>query len=229
MTIFQDLALPKVIYETSSQYNEHIDILEMGRTRRLRVNNTTQSVNYDSPVVDRMIWGRTVQLIQEEAPQLKNILILGLGGGTIQHLLAKSYPGLEIVSVDIDRVMYEVAVEYFDLEQIPNHKVIIDDACRVIVEPHEYEMDFRDFDALMVDIYIGSDYPDLGTSGNFFAHIKKMVHTDGLIVINRIYTHDHQQDVNAFIENVEMYLRDVQSLIIPGKTNSDNILIYGRV
>lgn len=229
MSIFAGVALPKVLYQTHSEMNGDIEVVESGETRRLRVNKITQSINYDSPMAERLVWGRCVKLLQDEEPNLRSVLILGLGGGTMQHLISQRFPGVSIVTVDIDPVMVDVANQYFGVESIPNHTTIIADACRVIVEPEHFGLNFQTFDAVIVDILLGDQYPDLGTSGNFLSHICKMVVPAGLVVINRLYLEDHQEDVNMFVDNVEEFMHDVNSIIIPGKTNSDNILIYGRV
>lgn len=229
MSIFSGIELPRTLYKTQSPLSGDIEVLQIGNTRRLRVNRTTQSLNPDSPYVDRMVWGRAVRLIQEEEPNFKSILILGLGGGTMQHILAQRFQDIHITTVDIDPVIVDVAKQYFDVDKIPNHNIIVEDACRVIIDPEHFKLHPQSFDVVMVDIMIGSVYPDLGTSGNFLAHVCKMAAPAGLVVINRLYLEDHQEEVNQFIDNVHNFLHDVKSIIIPGKTNSDNILIYGRV
>lgn len=229
MSVFEGLTLPKVIYKTHSEINGDIEVLQVGKDRRLRVNRITQSMNPDAPPAARMVWGRMVELFRDEVPDVKSVLILGLGGGTMQHMLSQVFPGINIVSVDLDPVIVEVSKKYFGTDLIPHHKMIVGDACRVIVEPQEFELEQHYFDAVIVDIYCGDAFPDLGNSGNFLAHLVRMAKPEGLIAINRIYLQDHQEDVDNFLENVEEFLHDVESIIIPGKTNADNIIIYGRV
>jgi len=226
---FQGLMTPKVIFSTQSDINGTIDVVQVGDTRKIKVDGLYQSLSWDSPSAKRLVWGRAVDLICEQEPKLKNILIMGLGGATVQHQLSKRIPEIEIVSVDIDPVMVDIAKNYFDLESIPNHKVLIADACRVIIEPEKYELQEGMFRALFVDIYIGSKYPDLGKSGNFVAAVKNMIMPGGLVVFNRMYTEDHQDEVNAFVDFIEGFFKDVKTQVVAGYTNSDNILIYGRV
>lgn len=228
MTIFDDLQLPKVLYETQSQFNGKIRVVQYGKTRKLLVDGVSQSLNWDSPAAPKKVWGRVVDVLKEEQPALKKVLLLGLGGGTMQQLISKAFPGVEIVSVELDPTMIEVAKNYFDVDKIPNHKILNEDACRVIVEPQEHGLSEQYFDALIVDIYCGEKYPELGKSGNFIAALKNLVIPEGLILFNRIYLTHHQDDVNMFIESVQGFLNNVQSLVIAGVTNSDNVLIYGR-
>lgn len=228
MSVFEGISFPKVIFETTSEYNGNIQVIEVGRTRKLSVSNFVQSVNVDSPVVPKMFWGKVVKVLKENEPNLQSILILGLGGGTMQHLIARTFPGISITSVEIDPVMVDVAKQFFDVDKIPRHRIIVDDACRVIALPEEFGISGHSFNALIVDIYCGDQYPDLGKSGTFFDGLSNIVIPGGLIAFNRLYIHSHQEDVNHFIEMVEDYLHDVKSVIIAGKTNSDNVLIFGR-
>ncbi len=229
MSVFEGIAFPEVIYETDSPINGHIQVVQAGNLRRLVANRFTQSLNYNSSMAQKRYWGQVVALLKENITSPNSILILGLGGGTIQHLTSKQFPGVSMVSVDIDPVMVDVARKYFDLDTISNHKVIVEDACRVIVDPGSFGLSKASFSAAVVDIFVGDTYPELGKSGNFLDGLRNLVVPDGLIICNRHYTEDHQDDANNFIDSVEMYLRDVKSLIIAGTTNSDNVLIYGRV
>ncbi len=228
MSVFDGITLPNVVYKAKSKYNDSIEVVDHAGTRKLVVNHHTQSINADSPLAEKMVWGRTVKLLKEEEPDLQTILVLGMGGGTMQHMLAKEFSGVVIVSVDIDDVIVEIAKKFFSVSSIPNHFIIADDACRVIIEPDKFNLKHNSFQVVVVDIFIGDEYPDLGKSGNFLAHIAKMVVQGGLVIVNRVYLEDHQEDVHNFIDSLEFYLKDIKTIIVPGKTNSDNMLIYGR-
>ncbi len=229
MSVFDGIHLPTVLYRTHSDLNGDIEVLQDGKTLRLKANKVTQSVNPDSPVAEKMVWGRVVNVIEEELPEFKNILVLGMGGGTVQHMIAQKFPNVDVVSVDIDEVMVDVAKQFFRVAEIPNHRIIVEDACRVVISPEDYELPLKSFDILFIDIYIGSEFPELGGSGNFLANAFRLVKPGGLVIVNRIYFQDHQEDVDIFMDNLGNYLKNVKSKIIPGKTNADNMLIYGRV
>jgi len=123
--------------------------------------------------------------------------------------------------------MVEIARKYFDVGSIPNHRIITDDALRVVTSPEEFGLSPNEFDCVITNIFVGEVYPELGNSGSFFSGIKRLLIPNGLAVFNRIYLKHHQDDVNNFIENVSEYFSEVRSLIVAGKTNSDNVIIYG--
>lgn len=228
MSIFTDLSAPKILYEVESPYNGNIKVWQVGKVTKVVVGGFEQSLNWESKSAERLVWGTLHRVVVENAPAAKKILVLGLGGATIQHLLSHSLPDATIYSVEIDQIMYEVAQNYFALSQIPNHHVIVADACRVIVEPESFNLEKHSFDVVVVDIYVGDKYPDLGKSGNFISAVREMATEGGLVVFNRMYTEHHQDEVNNFIDTLEDSLHDVKSTIVAGRTNSDNVVIYGR-
>lgn len=229
MTVFDNIAIPKVIYETESEFNGKIQVVEIGNVRKLSVGNIVQSVSHDSKSAQNMVWGGMVELVQKVAPEARRILVLGLGGGAMQHIFSEKMPGIGIVSVEIDPAIVQVAEKYFDVGEIPNHKIITADACKFIVEPEKYDLEQEMFDVVIVDIYCGDKYPDLGKSGNFVARVKEMAAGGGIVIFNRIYIHSHQEDVNNFIEFLEDFFPEVETEIVPGRTNTDNVLIWARV
>ncbi|KKU30415.1 MAG: hypothetical protein UX44_C0023G0007 [candidate division WWE3 bacterium GW2011_GWA1_46_21] len=229
MSVFDGVALPKTIYEVDSKYNGKISVIQVGKTRKLSVDNTVQSINWDSPSAGKTCWGDMVELLKLEVTDMASVMVLGLGGGTVAHLISKAFPQAIIVSVEIDPAMVDIANRFFGVDKIPNHRVIVDDACRVVVDPDEFELKESTFDALIVDIFCGQTYPDLGDSGNFVSRAVKLVKSGGLVIFNRIYLEEHQDEVNSFIEFIGNYIPNIQTRVVAGKTNSDNILIYGKV
>ena len=150
MSVFDGLALPKTIFETHSEISGHISVVEFGKTRRLRVQGLTQSVNWDSPVVSRMYYGRSVELIKTLPETPKNMMILGFGGGTLPHIYSREFPEMQLVSIEFDPVIVDVSVKYFDAGNIPNHHLIVDDALKVLASPEDFGVTPNSFDSLFV-------------------------------------------------------------------------------
>ena len=229
MSVFDGLKMPKVIYEVESKYNGRVRIVDVGSTRKMVVGNTIQSLNPDSPACPKLYWGQMADSIKERFPVIENILILGLGGGTLAHLISRKYPGIQITSVEYDETMIQMAKDYFNVGSIPNHKIIHDDVMRVVVEPEENGIVPSSFDALIVDVLNGDKYPDLGKTGNFLSAVKRLVKPGGFVAFSRIYTEDFQEEVNIFVDSLEGYFKEVETEIVAGYTNSDNVLIFGKV
>jgi len=229
MNIFEGLKMPRVIYNVESKLNGRIRVVEVGSTRKIFVGNFIQSINPDSPSCAKLCWGQLVESLRKRVTEMDKVLILGMGGGTIPHLISRNYPNTEIISVEYDEVMIDIAKKFFNIDSIPNHRIINDDALRVVIEPENYEISLGSLDVLIVDIFNGDKFPDLGKTGNFITAIKKLVKPGGFLVFNRIYKEEYQEDVKIFIDNLGNYIKDIESEVVAGYTNSDNIIIFGRV
>ncbi|MBD3366003.1 methyltransferase domain-containing protein [candidate division WWE3 bacterium] len=230
MSVFAGIKPPEILLETSSKYNKSIKVLKVGDVLKLSVNNFIQSFSKNSKSAHRLCWGQAVDLIKKESSDVPvdKILVLGMGGGTMQHMLREQFPEAHIVSVEIDPVMVDIAREYFDIEDLDNHEIVVEDALRFVVEPQEHGFEKQSFDVIVVDTVLGDEFPDLGKSGNFLAAVKQLLVPGGLILFNRMYLDEHQESANTFVEYVENFFEGVDTHVVAGHTNSDNILIYGR-
>uniref|UniRef100_A0A1B6KFC0 PABS domain-containing protein n=2 Tax=Graphocephala atropunctata TaxID=36148 RepID=A0A1B6KFC0_9HEMI len=56
-----------------------------------------------------------------------DILVIGLGGGSLCTYIRNCFPTVRIIAVDIDPAIYEVATNYFDLQEDSQLKVVIED------------------------------------------------------------------------------------------------------
>src|SRR5690242_11838153 len=77
--------------------------------RTLEVGGVTQSILL--PEQDEAPAGYWRLMLPPECP--RRALILGLGGGTIAHLLARRCPEIELVGVDSDETVLALALQEF--------------------------------------------------------------------------------------------------------------------
>ncbi len=93
--------------------------------------------------------GYWAAMLPRRAP--RTALILGLGGGTLAHLLTLCYPGVRIVGVDVDAELMEFARHQFRLD-LPNLEVVVADAFAYVPGCQ------RGFDYIAVDLFRGYDF-----------------------------------------------------------------------
>jgi spermidine synthase len=91
-------------------------------------------------------FGYWAAMLPEAPPE--TALLLGLGAGTLAHLLVRRAPQVRIVGVDNDRELVEFAGRHFDLA-LPNLEVVIGDAFEFVTACS------RRFDYVAVDIFAG--------------------------------------------------------------------------
>ncbi len=149
--------------------------------------------------------------------QNSKILILGLGSGTVAKILAKKYPQAEMIGVEIDPKVVEIGKKYFGLGEIPNLEIRIADATGFISRNR--------FDLIIVDLYLGQEFPKEAESEKFLNGLKKILAKDGLIIFNRLnFNRNHQQSAAQFRQKLTGHFSCLKSEEI-----AYNLLIFASL
>lgn len=166
---------PRTVVKTSSQYNRDIRVVEEALTYKLLVNGATET----GPYIKKLLLYAFKKFNISKEKNVKTILVLGVAGGTIIHMLHDMYPKASITGVDIDPVMIEIGKKYFGLGSIKKLKLITADA-----KDYLQQQRLLIYDAVVIDLFIGRDIPDFVSSDNFLARIKLCLTTGGFVFIN---------------------------------------------
>jgi len=168
---------PKVICRILSSVQGEVEVIQIGKERRLVVDGYVQSVNFDCPGVGERVWGQIVRFALEECPEANIVLLLGLGGGTVAGLLLSVKPSLKICAVEIDPRIIEVAYKCFNLKALRNLEVLKGDA---------YNFPKAAYDIIITDVYCGGGFPPKFWSGRFIDRVHKSLNEGGVAIFNRI-------------------------------------------
>jgi spermidine synthase len=120
-------------------------------------------------------FGYWAAMMPEGSP--KSALLLGLGAGTLAHLLTRRFPDIRIVGVDIDPEIVEFARRHFDLA-LPNLQVVVEDALAYAAHCTEQ------FDYVAVDLFCGHTFQRGALSRPFLRHLKTIAGPGGEIAVN---------------------------------------------
>lgn len=163
---------PLKVAKFSSQYNKEIRINEENEKLKLLVNGSRQSGAYIE-----MLWCEA--LAEFGLPdRALHILVLGVAGGTVIHLLRSRYPQAKITGVDIDRTMIDIGKQYFGLDKIGNLSFVCQDAEQFVKKER------KTFDLIIVDLFIGTHVPELVRKISFLKNLKASLTKNGVVVIN---------------------------------------------
>ena len=114
--------------------------------------------------------------------QPEDILIVGLGGGTLSYMFNHYFPQASIVTVELDPMVFELAKTYFDFKESEKNKVVIRDG-RVYVK-RLLAQGSRRFDIILLDAFRGGYIPFHLTTKEFMTECAQLLKPGGLVVSN---------------------------------------------
>ncbi|MDH5433134.1 MAG: fused MFS/spermidine synthase [Gammaproteobacteria bacterium] len=115
----------------------------------------------------------------------KNILILGLGGGSLVEAFHELAPQATITSVEIDEAVIKVAKNYFDLPEADWHKVFAVDG-RIFVKREKLKK--AQYDIIILDAFNGDYIPAHMMTVEFLREVKSILSPNGLAIANTFST-----------------------------------------
>lgn len=196
---FLSYIFPRTIVRTSTSYNRDIRVIEDAGSYKLMVNGIHQSSEYI-----RKFWTHAVtHLHVTEGMQCKNILYLGVAGGTIVHILSKMFPRAQMTGVDIDAVMIELGKKYFGLGQMQNLSFVTADAKSYIGKTK------GKFDLIVVDIYLARDLPDFLRDKKFLGDIRSKLLPHGHMLMNYLRDGEYKDKAEDLDEKLKDVFREV--------------------
>lgn len=194
----------KVLEEVRSPINGKIEVIKsFAFGTYIKVGGLTQSGG-----VVCNIWETALKRVKPRMTRVRNVLILGLGGGNAAKLVRKYYRDeLEITGVDIDSLMVELGKKFFELSKY-NVKVIIKDAYDFVKMTKGKSLKSK-YDLILVDLYIGDEFPKKFESQSFIKSIKTILAPNGLVVFNRLYYGEKRVKAAKFGERLEKIFKNV--------------------
>jgi spermidine synthase len=152
-------------------------------------------LDLEAPHTPGLEYARNTLLSLAFAPHAKSILLLGLGGGSICHMLFTVRPEARIDAVEIDPAIPKLAEEYFRLGSSRNLEIHIDDAASFLAKAP------RKYDIIILDAYVGERLPAQCATREFFGNVREHLDREGVLVINWMSGDRRQfQDVLSLIK-----------------------------
>lgn len=177
---------PRTVLRFSSDYNHDIRVVEEHGVYKLLVYGSRQSGEYI-----KKLWQTAFSdfgIIP--SPDVKNILVLGVAGGTVIHMLHAMYPDAIITGVDIDEKMIAVGKKYFGLDAILNLVLKQDDAKKFINRATDEK---KKWDLIIIDVFIGASIPPFVGEHAFLFTVKQILSSHGIVVINYLREYEYEK------------------------------------
>ena len=184
-----------VLEEVNSPINGKISVVKsLGLGTYLQVGNLTQSGG-----VVYSIWKSTLNKVKSLLPEPKNVLILGLGGGSCAKLTRKLWPNVKIIGVDFDETIVDLGEKYLGLKET-NTDAVISDAYEYI---EKTVADKKKYNLIIIDLYVGQEFPVVFESDAFLDNVKKALSENGIVIFNRLYSDEKRPQAMRFGQKLE--------------------------
>lgn len=177
--------IPIVIYQKKSAVSKNLEIAWNNGELVLDSKNT----NYSYGSLQRILRKGLKQIGFEKIQNMQSILILGVAGGSVIKTLVDEihYKG-QIIGVEIDPDIIEIANTYFELDKVANLQIVIDDAFEFVLKTKLH------YDLIIIDIFQDITMPNFLFEKFFMNRIGFLLNPNGFILFNTM-TLDEKQDL----------------------------------
>jgi len=167
--------VPIIVYQKKSAVSKNLEISWNNGELVLDSKNT----NYSYGSLQRILRIGLKNIGFNQVSKMENILVLGVAGGSVIKTLVDEikFSG-KITGVEIDPDIIEIANEYFHLNQIPNLKIIIDDAFEFVLKTKEK------YDLIIIDIFQDTTMPNFLFEKFFANRVGFLLKSSGIVLFN---------------------------------------------
>jgi spermidine synthase len=174
----------QVVFERISQYH-HIQVYDENGVRTLSFNGSWETtMSLTNPLVGHFEYTEYFQMPFIWNPDIKRVLMAGLGGGSTQRAFQHYFTNVVADTVEIDPAVVEVAKKYFSVTESPILRIHTNDARQYL------RLTTNTYDLILMDAYAttryGSSLPQQLTTKEFFTIANQRLSTNGVLAYNVI-------------------------------------------
>ena len=218
----------KTIFSINSEKNGFIKVVDSPSGRELLTTSGAMlSCSENHILLPDAYWGIFLKNIKKYRDNYKRALIFGLGGGVIQNLLFKAYPGIEIVTIEYDPVMNDIYKYFFSGDKYENHKILNVDAKSFVKNSHKFGDYEEYFDLVFVDTFSSFTTKEYDNFNNFYKDTKKFLKPNGMFAVNMIVWQDPTFNESLkFISSLSSFYKNTELIFVGSIAGNSNILTY---
>ena len=161
----------------------------------------SENTNYSYGSLQRILRYGLRNIGYDKVLKMDHILVLGVAGGSVIKTLVDEieYKG-KITGVEIDSDMIQIANEYFNLNQIKQLEIVIDDAFEFVLKTK------TKYDLIIIDIFQDTTMPNFLFEPFFTSRICFLLKSHGFVLFNTMILNETQnisnkKYVSEFYEN----------------------------
>jgi len=217
----------KVIFSTSSDFNGNLQVIDRSYGRELVSDKGVfLSLSVNHKYLPFGLFGVLSKELFKKRETIKKALVVGLAGGTIPILLFQKYPGIEIVSIEIDPVMNDIFKYFFSGDRYDNHKIINVDANFLFKNPSKFGIHEEEFDFILLDTFSSISISEFKNVENFLNNIKKLLRKNGVLGLNMIAETDELYErAQKNVDTISKIFRDVEVNLVCKMIGNANLIV----
>lgn len=187
-----------VVEKVESPYNGTIEVVRDLSGTRILVGGISQS-----GWLLKRVWKTALKKLKKDGFIPRQVLLLGVGGGSVVELIEDFWPNAKITGVEIDPLMINLGKKYLKLGKARNLKVEVLDATSWLANNK------AGFDLILIDLYVGSKIPENFKGEKFIKLVEHSLSRSGVAAFNHLYSSLEKEDAH----NLGAKLRKVFGVI----------------
>lgn len=140
--------------------------------------------------------------------------LLGLGGAAVAHFLSPYLGSSQLVAVENDANIIEIATTYFMTNRLKNMSIIHQDAKLFLQESQTH------YQHLLVDLFDNDSFPMDCNTHHFFEQCKRLLLPDGVLALNLANLDEQWSLFNHIRENFNQ-----QTISLPVKGTANMVIL----
>jgi len=223
-------AKASLLHKTESKISGEIIVVKYQDEIKLVVSGYTQSVYMPRGNWEKLkgrVWGKF--LSQPEVSKVLskpcNILLLGLGGATVAHLIQQKYEPHPIEAIELEPKIINIGKKFFGLGELENLNITIGDAYELIKD-HKSPISNKKYDFIVADTYIGGTFSHEGDLSEYAMAIKKILCHPGIIVFNIHHNKAAEEIKKRYLAKLDKIFNNIKTVLVSGALDRDNLLAF---
>lgn len=178
---------PLTVFKQKSNISQTLEVTWVNGELVLDSKNT----NYSYGSLQRILKKGLKFIGYQRIQSMNHILVLGVAGGSVIKTLSNEihYKG-KIIGVEIDENIIKIANQYFQLDQIENLEIVIDDAFEFVLKTKEK------YDLIIIDIFQDTTMPSFLFETFFTDRLCLLLNSKGFILFNTMLLNEKQKQLN---------------------------------
>jgi spermidine synthase len=167
------------------------------------------------------VFERAFESIHLGSYNFKNVLILGMGAGSVMSILTKTYKiTCPVTAVEKDIAVIDLGNKYFNMSRYTNLKLINSDACEFMKQSIER------FDLVVIDLFVEDQVPEIFASESFLGFLRNRASANSIVIYNQVTNTPRQkQEADILFQSFSEFFPGSYKLLLVDYYGENTLII----